>query len=208
MTIRVVLADDHPFLRAGVENALSGSGFEIVASVATGAEALAAIARHDPEIAILDVSMPEGTGVEVLRAMRARDDDRPVVILTADLEDADLLAVLAEGADGIVMKDDGVDDLVASLKTVHAGGRHIPNGLRERAVRVRAAEAGSPLKRLTPREAELAGMVAQGLRNRDIAGRLHMSEGAVKFALHAVFKKLEVATRTELALLLQRSGYD
>ena len=208
MTIRVILADDHPFLRAGVENALSGSGFEIVASVGTGAEALAAIARHDPEIAILDVSMPEGTGVEVLRAMRARDDDRPVVLLTANLEDGDLLAVLAEGADGIVLKDDGVDDLVACLEAVRAGGRRIPAGLLERALRVRTAQAGSPLKRLTPREGALAAMVAQGMRNRDIAGQLDMSEGAVKFALHAVFKKLEVTTRTELALLLQRHRLD
>jgi two-component system, NarL family, nitrate/nitrite response regulator NarL len=208
VSIRVILADDHPFLRAGVEQALSGSGFEIVASVATGAEALAAVARHDPEIAILDVSMPEGTGVEVLRAMRARDDNRPVVILTANLEDSALLAVLAEGADGIVMKDDGVDDLVACLTVVHAGERHIPPGLVERARLIRAARANSPFKRLNPREAELAWMVAQGLRNRDIGGRLELSEGAVKFALHSVFKKLEVTTRTELALLLQRFGYD
>ena len=204
--VRVVLADDHPLIRSGVETALAGSGFEIVAAVGTGAEALAAIARHDPEIAILDVSMPEGNGIEVLRAMRARGDRRAVVILTANLEDAELLAVLDEGADGVVMKDAGIEGLLACLKAVGDGCRHLPADLLARAERIRAAQAASPFKRLNAREAELAWMVGQGLRNRDIGERLELSEGAVKFALHAVFRKLGVATRTELALLLQRHG--
>ena len=204
MTVRVILADDHPLIRGGVEAALAGSGFEIVAAVGTGAEALAAIARHDPQIAILDVSMPEGTGVEVLRAMRARGDRRAVVILTANLEDGELLAVLDEGADGVVMKDAGIDGLLACLQAVRTGRRHVSPELSARAARIRAARAASPFKRLNAREAELAWMVGQGLRNREIGERLELSEGAVKFALHAVFRKLGVATRTELALLLQR----
>lgn len=206
MTVRVILADDHPLIRGGVEAALAGSGFEIVAAVGTGAEALAAIARHDPQIAILDVSMPEGTGVEVLRAMRARGDRRAVVILTANLEDGELLAVLDEGADGVVMKDAGIDGLLACLQAVRTGRRHVSPELSARAARIRAALAASPFKRLNAREAELAWMVGQGLRNREIGERLELSEGAVKFALHAVFRKLDVATRTELALLLQRHG--
>ena len=206
MTVRVILADDHPLIRGGVEAALAGSGFEIVAAVGTGAEALAAIARHDPQIAILDVSMPEGTGVEVLRAMRARGDRRAVVILTANLEDGELLAVLDEGADGVVMKDAGIDGLLACLQAVRTGRRHVSPELSARAARIRAARAASPFKRLNAREAELAWMVGQGLRNREIGERLELSEGAVKFALHAVFRKLDVATRTELALLLQRHG--
>lgn len=206
MTVRVILADDHPLIRGGVEAALAGSGFEIVAAVGTGAEALAAIARHDPQIAILDVSMPEGTGVEVLRAMRARGDRRAVVILTANLDDGELLAVLDEGADGVVMKDAGIDGLLACLQAVRTGRRHVSPELSARAARIRAARAASPFKRLNAREAELAWMVGQGLRNREIGERLELSEGAVKFALHAVFRKLGVATRTELALLLQRHG--
>ena len=206
MSVRVVFADDHPFIRSGVETALFGSGFDIVASVATGAEALAAIAQHDPEIAILDVSMPEGNGIEVLRAMRARGDARSVVVLTANLEDSELLTLLDERADGIVMKDDGVEDLIACLEAVRAGRRHVSPELQERAERIRAAQAASPFRRLNAREAELAWMVGQGLRNREIGERLDLSEGAVKFALHAVFRKLGVTSRTELALLLQRHG--
>jgi len=208
MTVRVILADDHPFIREGVESALAGSRFEVVASAGSGAEALAVIAEHEPDIAILDVSMPEGNGIEVLRAMRARGDDRPVVILSANLEDGALLALLDEGVEGIVTKDDRVDTLMACLDTVRAGGRHIGPDLIERAERIRATQAASPLKRLNPREAELAWMVGEGMRNRDIGERLQLSEGAVKFALHAVYKKLGVSNRTELAVLLRRNGID
>ena len=207
MSIRVILADDHALMRSGVEGLLAGSGFEVVASVATGAAALAAIAEHDPAIAILDIRMPEGTGIEVLQAMRARGDERPVVLLTADFGDRTLLAALAAGVDGIVMKEGGEDHLVACLHAVHGGGRHIPADLLARAKRIREADADSPFKRLTPREAEMTWMVGQGMRNREIADRFELSEGAVKFALHAVYRKLEVTTRTELALLLQRYGY-
>jgi len=208
MSIPVILADDHALIRSGVEGLLAGSGFEVVASVATGAAALSAIAEHDPVIAILDVRMPEGTGIEVLEAMRSRGDMRPVVLLTADFEDRTLLAALDAGVEGIVMKEGGENHLVACLHAVHGGGRHIPTELLVRCERIRNRMADSPFKRLSPREAEMAWMVGQGMRNREIADRFELSEGAVKFALHAVFKKLEVTTRTELALLLQRYGYD
>ena len=208
MSIPVILADDHGLIRSGVEGLLAGSGFEVVASVGTGAAALAAIAKHDPAIAILDIRMPEGTGIEVLEAMRARGDMRPVVLLTADFEDRTLLAALDAGVEGIVMKEGGEDHLVACLHAVHSGGCHIPADLLARAKRIREADADSPFKRLSPREAEMTWMVGQGMRNREIADRFELSEGAVKFALHAVYKKLEVTTRTELALLLQRYGYD
>ena len=206
MSVAIVLADDHPFIRSGVESALANSGFAIVAAVATGAEALSAIARHDPAIAVLDVSMPEGNGIEVLRALRARGDDRAVVLLTANLQDGELLAALEHGVNGIVQKDSGIDELIDTLRATQAGKRRIPPELLARATRVRTAHATSPLKRLTSREADLAAMVAEGLRNREIGERLKLSEGAVKFALHAVFRKLAVSTRTELALMLQRQG--
>ncbi|QGN54475.1 response regulator transcription factor [Novosphingobium sp. Gsoil 351] len=207
MSIRVLLADDHPFIRSGVESVLRDSEFEVVAAVGTGAEALAGVARLDPAVAILDVRMPEGDGLEVLQAMRGRGDERPVVLLTADLEDGVLLAALEAGVQGIVLKQGGEDHLLECLREVHAGRRWIPAELLDHAERVGEARANSPFKRLTPREAEMAWQVGKGMRNQDIAQRFELSEGAVKFALHTVFKKLGVTTRTELALLLQRYGY-
>ena len=206
MTVKVILADDHVFIRNGVESFLAGSDFQVVAAVGSGAEALAAIERCDPAIAILDIRMPEGSGIEVLQSMRASGDRRPVVLLTADLEDEALLAALDAGANGIVLKVGGENHLIDCLTAVNAGGRWIPDEILVQAERAQRTRANSPLKRLTSREAEMARMVAQSMRNRDIAERVGLTEGAVKFALHAVFRKLEVTTRTELALLLQRFG--
>ena len=208
MTVKVILADDHVFIRNGVESFLAGSDFEVVAAVGSGAEALAAIARRDPAIAILDIRMPDGGGIEVLQVLRARGDRRPVVLLTADLEDDALLAALDAGVQGIVLKIGGESHLIDCLAAVSVGGRWIPDELLAQAERAQRSRANSPLKRLTPREAEMAWMVAQNMRNRDIAERVGLTEGAVKFALHAVFRKLEVTTRTELALLLQKFDKD
>ena len=206
MSVKVILADDHVFIRNGVESFLAGSDFEVVAAVGSGAEALAAIARCDPGIAILDIRMPDGGGIEVLQVLRARGDRRPVVLLTADLEDDALLAALDAGVQGIVLKIGGESHLIDCLAAVSVGGRWIPDELLAQAERTRRSRANSPFRRLTPREAEMAWMVAQNMRNRDIAERVGLTEGAVKFALHAVFRKLGVTTRTELALLLQKFG--
>ena len=101
----IVLADDHPFLRTGVEGALASMGMEILASVENGADALDAIAANRPDVAILDVRMPGMGGVAVLEALRERGDDLPVILLTAELEDAALLAAVKAKVDGIVFKD-------------------------------------------------------------------------------------------------------
>lgn len=205
--VRIVLADDHPLIRRGVEGVLAGSNFAIVASVASGAAAISAISVYNPEIVILDVNMPEGNGIEVLEAMRGRGDMRPVVLLAAEFEDRKLLAALDVGVEGIVMKTEGEENLGVCLEALHRGERHVPVDLLTRAERFRASDAEKPFSRLTPREAEMARMVGKGMRNKDIAKNYKLSEGAIKFALHAVFRKLEVATRTELALLIQRHGY-
>ena len=101
----VLLADDHPFMRAGVEAVLRGTRFDIVAMVSDGEEALAAVARHDPDICIFDIRMPTRSGVEALQALRDKADMRPVVLLTAALEDHALLAAVRAGVNGIVLKD-------------------------------------------------------------------------------------------------------
>ena len=114
--VSVLLADDHPFMRAGVEAVLRGSRFDIVATASNGDEALAAVARHDPAICIFDVRMPRRGGVEALQALRAKGDVRPVVLLTAALEDHSLLAAVRAGVNGIVLKDGAEDALLDALE--------------------------------------------------------------------------------------------
>lgn len=198
----VLLADDHPFIRAGVEAVLRNSPFEITAMAATGDEALARIDDADPDLCIFDIRMPGRSGVEILQDMRHRGDLRPVVLLTAELEDAALLAAVQAGVNGIVLKDVAEDALLDSLEAVAAGRRVVPPDLLQRALDLSLrGEPKHPLEGLTPRERQIAEHVGQGRRNRDIAAALGMSEGTVKVYLHTIYHKLGIENRTELALI-------
>jgi two-component system, NarL family, nitrate/nitrite response regulator NarL len=197
----VLLADDHPFLRAGVEAVLRGSQYEIVATAATGEEALQLIRVHDPEICLLDVRMPGSGGIDVLEQLRAAKDSRLVVLLTAELSDDALVAGVRTGVNGIVLKDCAAEELVACLDTVLRGGRAIPPELLQRALELSVSRRPRSLDMLAPREKEIAKLVGRGMRNREIAESLGMSEGTIKVYLHAIYQKLGIDNRTELALL-------
>jgi two-component system nitrate/nitrite response regulator NarP len=200
--ISVLLADDHPFMRAGVESVLRGSRYELVATVSDGEAALGAVAHHDPAICIFDVRMPVKNGVAALEALRARGDNRPVVLLTAELENRSLYAAVKAGVNGIVLKNGAEDSLIDCLDTVMAGRRSIDADLLQRALDL-SMDGGKldPLGRLAPRERQIAELVATGLRNREIAERLAMSEGTVKVYLHGIYQKVGVENRTGLALI-------
>ena len=199
---RILLADDHAFMRAGVESVLRSTEFEIVATVSRGDEAIAAVQEHDPDICIFDVRMPGRNGVECLIDMRKSGDDRPVVLLTAELQDSALISAVTHGVNGIVMKDGAEDGLLNTLRAIDLGERAIPHDILHRALELSVKGAPTnPLDVLARREREIANEVAQGARNREIAERLGMSEGTVKVYLYTIYQKLGIKTRTELALL-------
>ncbi|KUR70344.1 LuxR family transcriptional regulator [Novosphingobium fuchskuhlense] len=200
--IPVLVADDHGFIRAGVEAVLRGSRFQVVAGTASGEETLAAIATHDPAIVLLDINMPGMNGVQALEALRSKGDKRAVVLLTAGINDRQLLAVMRAGVEGIVCKDGAEGGLVEVLEKVHAGAKAIEPALLQRALDLSlSAETGGPLERLNQRERRIARLVARGMRNRDIGTELGIGEGTVKVYLHAMYQKLGIENRTELALL-------
>jgi two-component system nitrate/nitrite response regulator NarP len=200
--IPVLVADDHGFIRAGVEAALRGSRFQVIAATASGEETLAAIATYDPAIVLLDINMPGMNGVQALETLRSKGDRRAVVLLTAGINDRQLLAVMRAGVAGIVYKDGAEGGLVDVLEKVHAGGKAIDSALLQRALDLSlSADAGGPLERLNQRERRIARLVARGMRNRDIGTELGIGEGTVKVYLHAMYQKLGIENRTELALL-------
>lgn len=200
--VAVLLADDHPFMRAGVEAVLRGTRYELVATANDGDEALAAVAEHDPQICIFDVRMPKRSGVEALQTMRDNGDVRPVVLLTAALEDHALLAAVRAGVNGIVLKDGAEDALLEALQKVERGEKAIPQPLLQRALDLSLTGGKpDPLSPLAPRERQIASHVGRGLRNREIADALAMSEGTVKVYLHTIYQKLGIKNRTELALI-------
>lgn len=193
----ILIVDDHPMIRSAVAALLDGTGLEITASAGTAQAALEAIASHRPDIVVLDLAMPGGSGLEALRRLRAGNERPPVVILTAAIDDFQLGEAIRLGVDGIVMKTNDPARLIECLKSVARGRRWLDPDVAARADRL--ASRG-PDPGLSPRERQLVRLVAQGLRNRDIAAELGITEGTVKVYLHAIFDKLGVANRTELAM--------
>jgi two-component system nitrate/nitrite response regulator NarP len=200
---RIVLADDHPFLRTGVEAVLTGMGIDIAASVDDGDAALEAIEREDPDVVILDIRMPRRDGISTLEEMRRRGDERPVILLTAELEDSALLAALKAKVNGIVFKDGAESRLHEAVTAVAAGESFIDPQLLSKAFDL-AIDDGrrKPLEALSARELAIAQAVAAGKRNREIAETVGMTEGSVKVYLHRIYEKLGIDNRTELAILL------
>ena len=194
---RIVLADDHPMIQAAVGAMLRGSHYELVATAGSGAEALQAVAEHDPDIVVLDIQMPEGSGIEVLRKMRSAGDQRPVALLTASIDDSSFAEALSLKVDGVLMKTSDPALLIDCLDSVRSGEEWIDPQLQMEA-RQPSVQPGKPV--LSPRETDLVQLVRKGLRNRDIAEKLGITEGTVKVYLHSVFEKTGVANRTELAI--------
>ncbi len=194
---RILLADDHPMIQAAVEEMLRGSDYKLVAKAASGAEALQALAERDPEMVILDIQMPEGNGLYVLRHIRSQGDDRPVVLLTASIDESRFAEALRLKVDGVLLKTSDPALLIDCLDSVRAGDEWIDPNLNAEVAR---GDGGSGRSLLSPRETELVQLVRQGKRNRDIAEELGITEGTVKVYLHSVFEKTGVANRTELAI--------
>ena len=205
--ISVLIADDHAFIRAGVEAVLRMTEYRIVAAVGSGAEALDAVREHDPAVCVFDVAMPDGDGIETLLALRRAGDDRPVVLLTAHIDDSRLLDAIDGGVNGIVGKEGAEETLCATLAAVLEGRKAIAPEFLARARQEEARrKIPSPFAALTPREKTIVAFIARGYRNRDIAGELGITEGTVKVYLHSLYQKLTIENRTELAVLALRHG--
>src|SRR5215210_1971560 len=207
--MRVVVADDHPLVLGGLRAVLQAEpGMEIVATAPDGASALAMIRAHEPSIAVLDINMPQLTGLEVLEALEAEGLSTRVVLLTGSASDEQIARAVERGAWGLLLKESAPDTLMACLKTVAGGQRWLPEELVAPAVR-RAAERRARDVRLervlTAREYEIARLIAQGLSNKHISRQLSISEGTVKVHLHRIYEKLGAVNRTSLAMLARNA---
>ena len=198
--MRIVVADDHPMIRTALEALLRDTDYEIVGTAGTGDVALREVERLGPDILLLDLQMPGGTGMDVLRRIRSGKANAAmkVVLLTAAVDDSSLLEAKLLKVEGIVLKNSDPAFLLDCLDRVRHGRGWIDPELAERSKQLATSQIGrSPL---APRERQLIGYVRQGLRNRAIAEQLGVTEGTVKTYLHAIFEKLGVQSRTELAM--------
>ena len=197
---RVLLVDDHPMIGAALDMLLRGSSYELLGRARSVSEAGREISRFKPGLLLLDVNLPDGSGLDVLRRVR-RARARPcprVILLTAGMDEAQLLAAADLEPEGMVLKTSDPSLLIECMDAVVAGNSWIDPEIADGTRRAQERAASTPA--LTPRERELIELVRQGLRNRDIAAELGVTEGTVKVYLHAIFDKLHVENRTELAL--------
>ncbi|NIJ23157.1 response regulator [Sphingomonas japonica] len=202
---KVLIAEDDPLTLSGIEMLLENSNFQVVASVRTGTAALEKLATARPEMLILDNGMPERSGLDVLRTIRSRGDDRPVVLLTGSINDQTSKEALQLAVNGLVIKTTAPRDLLVCLETVVQGRRWIDQEVMQRAMDMAMAPDAvrDPMDGLSSRERAVAALVQRGLRNKEIASELGLTEGTVKVHLHKIFDKLDVRSRTELILFVQ-----
>lgn len=192
--IRLLLADDHPVVRAGLRAVLETEpGLVVAAEAATGEEAVARSARGDIDVVLMDLRFGSGiSGAEATAAITARPGAPRVVIVTTYDTDADTLPAIEAGATGYLLKDAPPEELAAAVRSAAAGRSALAPAVADRLLnRLR-----NPGVSLTRREIEVLALVAQGMSNHAIAGRLHLTEGTVKSHLARIYAKLGVESRT------------
>jgi two-component system nitrate/nitrite response regulator NarP len=201
---RVLIADDHPIVIAGIKALLTGSDYNVVSVLSDGAAVLDELSKVRPDLLLLDVEMPYRSGLEVLRVLRMRGDMRPIVLLTGSIKSAAAIEAVQLGVNGVILKDTAADSLLKCLDVVKAGGRWIDQSVAQHALTAALGEgqgSSGPFAALSKKERAVVGLIAQGLRNKEIAADLGVTEGTVKVHLHKIFEKVDVTSRFELALL-------
>ena len=200
-SIRVLCVDDHPLLREGISAIVDNQpDMVLVAQAAAGREAIQKFREHQPDVTLMDLRLPDMSGIDALIAIRADFPDARIVMLTTFEGDVEIQRSLEAGARGYLLKSMPPKELVEGIRQVHAGKKQIPPQL--------AAQLAEHLgdEDLTPREMEVLRHIAGGNRNRDIADRLFITEETVKVHIRHIMEKLGAADRTQAVAIAIRRG--
>jgi DNA-binding NarL/FixJ family response regulator len=201
-TIRVVIADDHPLVLSGLDHLLrEHPEFTVVDRCSTGAQAIIAVGRHQPDILLLDLQLPDMDGLAVARALQTLQQPPRIVLLTAQLHEDELIEAIRLGIRGVVLKEMAAKLLLECLRRVHGGGQWLEKESASRAMAKlvhREARAREVATLLTPREIDVVRLIAKGLSNKEIAARLGIADGTVKIHLHNIYEKVKINRRAEL----------
>lgn len=205
--IRILVVDDHPLFLDGLVATLSADEeLQIVATAGDASSTVRSVREHQPDLALLDVAMPGG-GIEAARQIGPVSPATRVVMLTSSENEDDLLAAMEAGAKGYVLKGVAGRELRTILKSVHRGEVYVAPGLAYAMIKgLTRPREQDPFAELTTREREVLELVAAGLSNAEIGGRLGLAEKTVKHYMTAILGKLEVGSRVEAALLAYKAG--
>ncbi len=209
--IRILLADDHNLLRQGIAQMLSlQPDMTVVAQAQNGVEALELVAEHKPDVVLMDINMPEMDGVAATKEITTRFPETQVLILTMYRRDDYVFDAIKAGANGYLLKEVGLDELLASVRAVARGEAVISPAIAGRVL----LELRTPSQKDAPkpepipeRDAEILQLLAQGMSNQDIADRLFLSEKTIRNRLSLIFKRLHLKNRTEAALYAIKRGF-
>ncbi|MBM4414672.1 MAG: response regulator transcription factor [Chloroflexi bacterium] len=204
--LRVMLVDDHEIVRRGLRAVLAEPGIEIVGEAGTVAESVALAQRLQPDVVVMDLRLPDGSGIEACRDIRAEVPGANVLILTSYADDHALFSAVMAGAAGYLLKDLNPARLKEAIRAVGAGGSLLDPKLAATLLgRLRKGAGAHPaddnFSLLTPQEDRILEMIADGLTNRQIGERLHLSEKTVKNYVSQVYAKLNVERRSQAAAM-------
>ncbi len=205
-SLRILIVDDHDIVRQGIAALLERQpGYDVVAQAGTAADAMAAVDRFAPDLIILDVGLPDGSGIETCREIKARRPETRVVILTGSADEDTVLTAVVAGANGYLLKSSGVREVMHAIDVVAAGGSLLDPVATDRMVRrIRRLGEGTeadPLVALAARERRILELIAAGLTNKEIAAEISLSEKTVKRSVSVILSKLNLERRAQAAAL-------
>ena len=192
MSTRLVLADDHVIVRSGLRNLLFNEGFEIVAEASNGQDAVKQTALLDPDVAVLDISMPVLNGIDAAREIRAASPRTKVIFLTMHKQERFALEALRSGVDGYVLKTQATDDLTQAIRTVMQGDTYLSPAISATVVNAALGKAAPNLVSLTQRERQVLQLIADSKSNKEIAQQLGISLKSVESYRGNLMKKLDL----------------
>lgn len=212
--MQVLLVDDHTLFRSGLETLLERHDIEVIGTAGNGREGFLMARELQPDVLLLDMRMPEMSGLEVLSGLRAVGFRNPIVMLTTSNEEQDLVECLRNGASGYLLKDMEPTELVTALRDIVDGKTIVAPELAAVLARVVQGDVedilnkeSNPFDELTPRELEILCLLAEGQSNKVIARNLGISDGTVKLHVKAILRKLNVHSRVEAAVMAVEQNF-
>jgi DNA-binding NarL/FixJ family response regulator len=204
--MRVVLADDHELVRVALRAVLEEAGIDVIGDATGGVEAVALVDELRPDVLLLDMRMPDMSGVQVCQKLRVLAPEVRVIVLSSFADDDDVFGALSAGAASYIMKDVAPDALVAAIRGVASGQTVLDSGVAQRVLDGAHSVADPESDALSPREHEVLELMAQGLTNRQIAARLWISDPTVKTHVGHILAKLGQSDRTRAILHAMSHG--
>jgi DNA-binding NarL/FixJ family response regulator len=199
--IRVMIVDDHPVVCVGLSGIINTQpDMTVVAQAASGKEAVVMARKHSPDVILMDLRMPEMSGVKAIEAIRAERPESAVIVLTAYHGDEDIRKALAVGAQSYLLKGMSHGKLLEAIRSVRAGQQYIPRSILNSVPRNLNKSA------LSPREVDILRLIVKGLNSQEIAAALNITRGTVKWHINIILRRLDVSDRTQAVIVAAQRG--